>query len=80
MTIRLYGTVKDTGLVREAEFGRRLAELALCCRGLEFAIDDFCAETGNAAARRLAALAARVAEQAERLARAAAAEIEEPLN
>lgn len=40
MTIRLYGAVKDQGLVAEADLGRRLGELALCCRGLEIAIDS----------------------------------------
>lgn len=80
MTIRLYGAVKDQGLVKPAELGRRLDELAFCCRGLEFAIDDFCAGAEDDAVRRLATLANRVAEQTERLARAVAAEAGEPLN
>jgi len=80
MTFRLYGKVKDEGLVDETEIGRRLGQLALCCRGLEFAIGDFCADAEGEAARRLTSLAARVAEQSERLARVVAAEIEEPLN
>lgn len=80
MTIRLYGAVKGEGLVTPAELGRRLDELAFCCRALEFAIDDFCAEAESEAARRLALLAARVAEQTERLARAVAAEAREPVN
>jgi hypothetical protein len=80
MTFRLYGAVSGDGLVKEAELGRRLDELAFCCRGLEFAIDDFCAGAESDAAKRLAALATRVAEQTERLARAVAAEAREPLN
>ncbi|WP_442754808.1 hypothetical protein ACNHKD_17725 [Methylocystis sp. JAN1] len=80
MTICLYGAVKGDGLVKEAELGRRLDELAFCCRGLEFAIDDFCAESENDAAKRLASLATRVAEQTERLARAVASQAREPLN
>jgi hypothetical protein len=80
MTIRLYGKVKDDGLVEEAELGRRLGELALCCRGLEFAIGDFCAGAEDDSARRLALLATRVAEQSERLALAIAASAREPLN
>jgi hypothetical protein len=80
MTIRLYGAVKDQGLVAEADLGRRLGELALCCRGLEIAIDDFCAGAEGDAARRLARLATRVADQSERLARAMEAHLREPLN
>lgn len=80
MTIRLYGKVKDDGLVREAELGRRLGELAICCRGLEFAIEHFSAGTGDDAARSLALLATRVAEQSERLAHAVMAEGRDPLN
>ncbi len=80
MTFRLYDAVKSDGLVKEAELGRRLDELAFCCRGLEFALDDFCAGCGDDAAKRLASLATRVAEQTERLARAVAAQAREPLN
>ncbi|HEY8163373.1 MAG: hypothetical protein ACR650_13200 [Methylocystis sp.] len=42
------------------------------------AIGDFCGNGENDAARRLTGLAARLADQSERLARAMAAEIEEP--
>jgi hypothetical protein len=79
MTISLYGNVKDKGLVAPAELAARLNQLAICCRGLECAIDDFCGETGNDAAKRLSRLASNLASQSERLARAMAAEIEEPL-
>jgi hypothetical protein len=80
MTIRLYATVKDQGLVKVAELGRRLDELAICCRGLEFAIDDFCADADNESAKMLSNLARRLAEQTERLAQAVAAEAHDPLN
>lgn len=80
MTISLYGDAKDKGLVAPAELPSRLNQLALCCRGLELAIGDFCGNGENDAARRLTGLAARLADQSERLARAMAAEIEEPLD
>lgn len=80
MTICLYATVKNQGLVKAAELGRRLEELAICSRALEFAIDDFCAGADSEAAKMLPVLARRLAEQTERLARAAAVDAREPLN
>lgn len=80
MTIRLYGNVKNQGSVAQAELGARLSQLAICCRGLEWAIQDFCAGAETDSSRSLSSLAARLAEQSERLAEALAAEIEEPLD
>ncbi|KAF2990413.1 hypothetical protein OGR47_14680 [Methylocystis sp. MJC1] len=80
MTIRLYGNVKNQGLVAHPELGARLNQLAICCRGLEWAIEDFCAGEENDSGRRLSGIASRLAEQSERLARALAAEIGEPLD
>lgn len=59
MTVRLYGAVKDQGLVTPAEFGRRLDELAFCRRVLGFTTNDFRAGAEDDAARRLALLATR---------------------
>jgi hypothetical protein len=53
------------------ELRRRLGQLALCCRGLEIAVQDYCGGKDDEAARRLARVAERVAEQSERLAKAA---------
>lgn len=80
MTIRLYGNVKNQGPLAQAEFGARLSQLAICCRGLEWAIQDFCAGADDDSGRRLSELASRLAEQSERLAQTLAAEIEEPLD
>ncbi len=79
MTISLYGNVKDKGPVAPAELSSRLNQLAVCCRGLELAIGDFCGAAENDAARRLTRVAARLANQSERLARAMAAQTEEPV-
>jgi hypothetical protein len=54
-----------------ADLGGRLSQLTLCCRGLELAVEDFFAGQDGEKARRLARLAAGVAEQSERLAKAA---------
>jgi hypothetical protein len=77
MTICLYANVKNRGHLVESELCLRLNQLALCCRGLEILAADLPAERiGDA--RKLAQVAARVAEQSERLARAFAAETQEP--
>jgi hypothetical protein len=77
MTICLYANVKNKGLLAESELCLRLDQLALCCRGLEILAADLRAErVGDA--RKLSQLAARVADQCERLARALAAETQEP--
>jgi hypothetical protein len=80
MTISLYANVKNQGLVAQPELGARLSQLAICCRALECAIEDFCDGAENDRARRLSGIATRLAAQSERLARALAAETEEPLN
>jgi hypothetical protein len=71
MTICIYGDVEDKRAAG-ADLPSRLGQLALCCRGLELAVDDFCADKDDDVARRLARMAASVAEQSERLARAVA--------
>jgi hypothetical protein len=71
MAICICGAVPCEESAAGSEFGRRLDQLALCCRGLELAVQDFCGGRDDETARRLARLAAGVAEQSERLAKAA---------
>jgi hypothetical protein len=81
MSICLYRKAKgERPDVKAPDFRGRLKQLALCCRGLELAVDDFCAGRADEEARRLALLAASVAEQTERLAEAAAEVAIEPLD
>lgn len=80
MAIRLYGDVSDQRPFEDSELGARLGQFARCCRGLECAINDFCAGDDGEAAARLRRLAAGLADQSERLAGALAAAVREPLN
>lgn len=81
MSICIYSTAKgEASSAGVLDFGSRLDQLAMCARGLEVAVDAFCAGRDDEAARRLARLAAGVAEQSERLAKAAREVSIEPLS
>jgi hypothetical protein len=80
MTICLYGAVEGPEDDADGELGKRLGQFALCCRGLEFAIDELRAGGDDVRAETLARIAAGLAEQSERLARALAAQALGPRN